>query len=75
MHVVFDNEDLEEYTQLYLAPASARDRSPSEVFRTMLHFVAESFNLGKLDLEVDGRRAWGLFENKAAGAYGGDEVD
>lgn len=75
VHVVFDNEDLEEYARLYPAPASARDRSPSEVFRAMLRFVAESFDLGKLYLEVDGRRAWGLFEDKAAGAYGGDEVD
>lgn len=41
----------------------------------MLRFVAKNFDLRKLNLEVDAREAWGLFEDAAAGAYGGDEVD
>lgn len=77
---VFDDNDLDEYARLYPAPASSptAGSSPSEAFRVLLRFVAESFEVGGLDLEVDaGSAAWGLFEDKAAGAYGGgkNEVD
>lgn len=77
---VFDDDDLDEYARLYPAPASSSTAggSPSEAFRALLRFVAESFELGGLDLEVDaGSEAWSLFEDKAAGSYGGgrDEVD
>lgn len=73
----FDDEDVDEYARLYPAAAATTSSSPpSEAFRALLRFVAESFDLGSLDLEVDaGSAAWGLFEDKAAGAYGGDEVD
>lgn len=75
-HEVFDNEDLEAYTQIYPAPESLRTSNPSEVFRAMLRFVAESFDLGILDLEVNvSHVAWSLFEDRGEGAYGGDEVD
>lgn len=73
---VFDDDDLEEYARLYPAPVSSSANSPSKVFRALLRFVAGNFDLAKLDLKVDaGSAAWGLFEDKAAGAYGGDEVD
>lgn len=73
---VFDDDDLDEYARLYPAPASSSASSPSNVFRALLRSVAGSFDLGKLDLEVDaGSAAWSLFEDKAAGAYGGNEVD
>lgn len=73
VHVVFDDEDLKDDERLYPAPVSST--ATSEVFREILRFVAENFDLGKLDLEVDARRAWGLFEDAGAGAYGGDEVN
>lgn len=74
-HEVFDDEDLEVYTRIYPVPESLRISSPSEVFRAMLRFIAESFDLGKLDLEVNiSAVAWSLFEDRGAGAYGG-EVD
>lgn len=76
VHAVYDDDDLEEYARLYPGPVSSRASSPSEVFRAMLRFVAESFDLGKLDLEVNASSAaWSLFDDLAAGAYGGDEVD
>lgn len=57
------------------APASSRASSPSEVFRAMLRFIAESFDLRKLDLEVNASAAaWSLFEDTIAGAYG-DDID
>ncbi|ROV92982.1 hypothetical protein VMCG_09001 [Cytospora schulzeri] len=79
-HVVFDEDDLDEFARLYPAPASSSTAisPPSEAFRALLRFVAESFDLGELDLEVNaGDAAWSLFEDMAAGAYGGgrDEVD
>lgn len=71
---VFNDHDLEDYARLYTPPTSLRASSPSEVFRAMLHFVAESFDLGKLDLEVNASSAaWSLFEDTIAGAYGGGD--
>lgn len=46
------------------------------MFRAILRFVAESFDLGKLDMKVNvSAAAWSLFKDRGAGAYGGDEVD
>lgn len=71
----FDDEDVEEYAQIYPA-AELGSTPPSEAFRALLRFIDDNFDLAKLDLEVNaGNAAWGLFEDKAAGAYGGDEVD
>lgn len=73
---VFDDDDLDEYARLCPAPASSSINSPSKVFRALLRLVAESLDLRKLHLELDARSAaWSLFEDKAAGAYGGNEVD
>ena len=73
LDVVFDDEDMEDYARLYPAPASSSASSPSKLFRALLRFVAGSFNLEMLHLEVDASSAaWSLFEDKAAGAYGGD---
>lgn len=74
-----EDEDVEDYARLY-PPAASSDGGPPprEAFRALLRFVAESetFDLARLDLEVDaGSAAYSLFEDKAAGAYGGDEVD
>lgn len=75
-HEVFDDEDLEAYEQIYPAPELLRTSSPREVFRAMLRFVAENFDLEQLDLEVNvSHVAWSFFEDRGAGAYGGDEVD
>lgn len=73
VHVVFDEELLKDYERLYPAPISSRPTS--ELFRAILRLIAESLDLSKLDLEVDARKAWRLFEDAGAGAYGGDEVD
>lgn len=86
VRAAFDDDDLDEYARLYPAPTPALASSPndprpssapsSQAFRALMHFVAENFDLGNLDLEVDaGSAAWSLFEDKGAGAYGGDEVD
>lgn len=73
-HAALDDEDLDDYARLYPTPAGGPPSSAA--FRALLRFVAERFDLGALDLEVDvGSAAWSLFEDKAAGAYGGDEVD
>lgn len=73
VHAVFDDEDLNEYARLYPAPASSSTNSPSKAFRALLRFVAGSFDLGKLDLEVNASSAaWSLFEDTIAGAYGGN---
>lgn len=73
-HEVFNDQDLEDYARLYPAPASLRASKPSEVLRAILRFVAESFDLGKLDLEVKASSAaWSLFEDTIAGAYGGGD--
>ncbi|PSR99074.1 hypothetical protein BD289DRAFT_424531 [Coniella lustricola] len=76
---VFDKDDLEEYARIYPAatPKSTNGTSPPcEEFRTLLRFIASSFDLGALVLEVDaGSAAWSLFEDKGAGAYGEDDVD
>lgn len=75
-HEVFDDEDLEAYGRIYPALESLRTSSPSVVFRMMLRFIAENFDLGKLDLGVNvSHVAWSFFEDTGAGAYGGDEVD
>lgn len=75
----FDADDLDEYAKLYPQPPAAGSSSsppPSEAFRALLRFVAEICDLGNLDLEVDASSApWSLFQDKGAGAYGGDEVD
>lgn len=72
MRAAFDNVDLNDYARLYTASSPA----PSEAFRMLLRFVAQSCDLRKLNLEVNaGSAAWSLFEDKGAGAYGGDEVD
>lgn len=72
---VFDDEDIEAYARIYPPPA-AGSTPPSEEFRALLRFVAENFDLAKLDWEIDASSAsWGLFADRGAGAYGGDEVD
>lgn len=71
---VFNDHDLEDYARLYPPPTSLTTSSPSEVFRAILRFVAENFDLGKLDLEVNASSAaWSLFEDTIAGAYGGGD--
>lgn len=84
-HAALDDEDLDEYARLYYpAPSSTADGGgggggdpPSEAFRALLRFVDGSFDVAGLGLEVDaGGAAWGIFEDKAAGAYAGwDEVE
>lgn len=75
VRAALDDDDLDEYARLYPAPPSS-SAAPSEAFRALLRSVAESFDLAELDLEIDASSAaWSLFEDKAAGAYGGDEVD
>ncbi|KAG6362723.1 hypothetical protein INS49_007816 [Diaporthe citri] len=59
-----------------LWPAARAVFDDEDEFRALLRFVAKNFDLAKLDWEVDARSAaWGLFEDKGAGAYGGEEVD
>lgn len=71
--LVFNDEDVEEYARLYPAPASLSTGSLSRQFRALLRFVAESFDLGKLHLEVNASRAsWSFFGDTIAGAYGED---
>lgn len=71
--LVFTDENIEEYARLYPAPASLSTGSPSEHFRALLRFVAGSFDLGKLHLEVNASRAsWNFFGDTIAGAYGED---
>ncbi|KAK7731944.1 hypothetical protein SLS63_005242 [Diaporthe eres] len=73
LNVVFDDDDLDEYARLYPAPASSSTSSPSKELRALLRFVAGSFDLSKLRLEVNASSAaWSLFEDTIAGAYGGD---
>lgn len=57
VYVVFNNGNLKEYVQLYLALALVRDKSLSEVFHIMLRFITESFNLEKLNLKVNAHKA------------------
>lgn len=67
---VFDDEDYDDYERLYPAPPSIASSPPSEQFRELLRFIAESFELGELDLQVNlSNVAWSLFEGKAAAAY------
>lgn len=71
---VFNDQDLEDYARMYPPPTSLKASSPSEVFRAILRFVAENFDIGKLDLEVNASSAaWSLFEDTIAGAYGGGD--
>lgn len=73
MDLVFNDYDFEDYARLYPAPESLSAGSPSERFRALLRFVAESFDLGKLHLEVNASDAsWNFFGDTIAGAYGGD---
>lgn len=74
---VFDEDDLREYAEIFPPPDPASSSpAPKESFRALLRLVSEGCDLASLDLEVDlGRAAWSLFEDKAAAAYGGDEVD
>ncbi|ROW13088.1 hypothetical protein VPNG_05912 [Cytospora leucostoma] len=48
-----DDDGIEENTRLYPAPASLATSSPREAFCALLRFIAEDFDLGALDLEID----------------------
>lgn len=63
--------EMEELKRLHPVPASiTAGNPPSKAFRALLRFVAETFDLGKLDLEVDpGVASWGLFADSGAAAY------
>lgn len=73
LYELFDDWRIDEYTRVYPAPASLSVSPPSKAFRALLRYVIESFDLGKLDLEVNvSNAARSIFEDTIAGAYGGD---
>lgn len=78
MDLAFDDEDMAGYARIYPVPKPlTANKPPREAFRAILRFIAEKFDLGQLNLEVDAScAAWGLFEDKAAAGYSTrDEVD
>lgn len=73
LYELFDDWRMDENARVYPAPASLSVSPPSKAFRALLRYVAESFDLGQLDLEVNvSDCAWSIFEDTIAGAYGGD---
>lgn len=73
LYEVFDDWMMDDYARVFPAPASVSVSPPSKAFRALLRYVAESFDLGKLDLEVNASDcSWSIFGDTIAGAYGGD---
>lgn len=76
LDIVFEDEDIEDYRRMFPESQGASTPPPREVFRTILQFVADTFDLGNLHLIINVESAaWLIFSDAGAGAYGGDEVE
>lgn len=76
LDIVFEDEDIENYKRMFPESQSPSTPPPRELFRTLLQFVADNFDLENLHLIINVESAaWLLFSDAGAGAYGGDEVE
>lgn len=76
LDIVFEEEDVESYKRMFPESQAPSTPPPREVFRTLLQFVANNFDLENLHLIINVESAaWSIFSDAGAGAYGGDEVE
>lgn len=76
LDIVFEDEEIENYKRMFPECQAPSTPHPREVFRALLQFVANNFDLGNLHLIINVESAaWLIFSDAGAGAYGGDEVE
>lgn len=76
LDIVFDDDDIENYKRMFPESQAPSTPPPRDVFRAILRFVADNFDLENLHLVVNVQSAaWLIFSDAGAGAYGGDEVE
>lgn len=76
LNIVFEDEDIENYKRMFPESQAPSTPPPRDVFRTLLQFVANNFDLENLHLIINVESAaWLIFSDAGAGAYGGDEVE